>query len=139
MNKTHYRNRPYGIKFIDSKGYMRISGPACHVREHVTIAEKAFGGKLPNGASIHHHDENKTNNANTNLVICESNAYHRILHTNMRILAAGGNPFIQKICSSCREVKDRSSFGRVARNGDGLSCYCKNCSRRRNAENKACL
>jgi hypothetical protein len=60
--------------------------------EHVIVAEKALGKPLPVGACVHHHDEDKKNNAPNNLVICPSNAYHRLLHRRMESMKASGNP-----------------------------------------------
>jgi len=51
---------------------------------HVLIAEKALGKKLPPGAVVHHADGNPSNNKNSNLVICPSQAYHMLIHARTR-------------------------------------------------------
>jgi len=71
---------------------------------HVVIAAKALGRPLPAGAEVHHVDGNKQNNANSNLVICPSRAYHMLLHVRQRVIAAGGNPNTQRICTACKEL-----------------------------------
>src|SRR3990167_9989532 len=53
---------------------------------HILVAEKALGRPLPEGVEVHHHDENRQNNSNSNLVICQDVAYHRLLHVIMRVL-----------------------------------------------------
>lgn len=50
-------------------------------REHVA---RVLGYALPRKAQVHHVDENPRNNANTNLVVCEDAAYHKLLHRRMR-------------------------------------------------------
>lgn len=77
--------------------------------EHVTVAERALGRPLPPGAEVHHVDENRANNAGTNLVICPSRAYHFLLHQRMRALAACGNANYRK-CPFCKRYSDPSTM-----------------------------
>lgn len=44
---------------------------------------------------------------------------------------------ILKGCSDCGEMLPQSEFTRDARRPDGLNCYCRNCTRRRNRESYA--
>jgi len=60
--------------------------------EHITVAERAIGKLLPKDARVHHVDENRLNNAPTNLVICEDQAYHKLLHYRMRAYRECGDP-----------------------------------------------
>lgn len=94
---------------------------------HIRIAENALGKKLPKHAEVHHVNEDKRDNRNCNLVICPNCKYHRLLHARMRILKAGGDPNTDKICSSCKSLKSRSSFGLGRREYDGLDTRCKDC------------
>jgi hypothetical protein len=78
---------------------------------HVVIAEKALGRPLPKGLEVHHVDMNKTNNENSNLVICPSRAYHRLLHQRMDALRESGNAdFIR--CSVCHTYDDPKNIKR---------------------------
>lgn len=61
----------------DNRGY---------VREHILVAEKALSKPLPIGAQVHHVDKNGLNNKNNNLVICQDQAYHSLLHVRQRRL-----------------------------------------------------
>jgi hypothetical protein len=79
-----------------------INGVA--VYDHVSIAELALGHPLPKGAEIHHVDNNKRNNANTNLVICQDHQFHFFLHVRAKVVRAGGNPNTQRICSHCHRL-----------------------------------
>lgn len=73
-------------------------------RIHIVIAEAALGKPLPIGVHVHHVDENKWNNTNKNLVICQDAKYHQLLHARARVLRAGGNPNLQRICCHCKQL-----------------------------------
>lgn len=107
-------------------------------RAHIAIAERALGKPLPSGAHVHHVDENKRNNCNRNLVICQDMAYHSLLHFRARVIRAGGNPETQKICSSCGALKNLDDFHLAnRRKAHGRQGYCKPCdSLKRNAHRK---
>lgn len=84
-----------GGRRINSLGYRLILVPGHprsnvngYVREHIYIAEKALGKPLPPGAVIHHVNETKADNGPGNLVICQDEAYHRLLHKRMRAIKA---------------------------------------------------
>ncbi len=122
--KTRQRKSGYRMR------HDTISGRC--VFEHILIAEKALGRPLPQGAQVHHVDENKLNNGPGNLVICQNVAYHKLLHVRTKVLRAGGDPNTQAMCSSCHQPKDFSQFWRTTANlATGLSQRCKDCGRRR--------
>ena len=94
---------------------------------HRMRAEQALGKPLPAGAIVHHADGSRGDNAP--LVICQDVAYHKLLHVRMRIKAAGGDPNTDKICSACKQVKNRSQFW-VNPNGSlGVNNACKACQK----------
>src|SRR3990167_5515273 len=97
--------------------------------EHILVAEKALGRRLPPGAIVHHVDEDPTNNAPTNLVILQSQAEHLALHARLRIQRAGGDPWTEKICSKCQRAKHRHAFNKCRSTSDRLSHRCRECSR----------
>lgn len=82
-------------------GYVLIRVGDDYIREHILVAEKALGHPLPPKAVIHHVDERKTNNAPNNLVICEDQPYHLLLHRRLKALLACGDPSALP-CSICR-------------------------------------
>lgn len=96
-------------------------------RPHVKIAEKVLGKKLPVSAVVHHFNENRGDNSHSNLIICQDQTYHLLLHARKRIYDAGGNPNTDKICSRCKAVKPLDDFHLAPQNGDGRRCYCKPC------------
>ena len=96
------------------------------IRTHVLVAEAALGKHLPPGAIVHHVNGDSRDNRNCNLVICQDQAYHFMLHRYQRVNVAGGNPHTQAVCCRCRLVKNKSEFprrrGRPEGNGDCRPC-----------------
>lgn len=118
-------------------GYLLESGHKGHpradksrrVRQHILVAERALGKPLPIAAIVHHHNEIKTDNRNSNLVICEDRRYHVLIHQRMLVIAAGGDPNTQKQCPKCKALYSFSEFyPRKWRTGSGLASKCKTCS-----------
>ena|SRR5437762_8637400 len=115
--------------YKDNQGYMRVARhkDTITIAYHIIVAERALGKKLPKGAEVHHFDENKTNNRNDNLVICESRKYHRLLHVRQRIVSWGGDPNINKICTCCNTLKLKTEFYSDSSRYDGLHAKCISC------------
>ena len=105
--------------------------------EHIQIAERALGHTLPFGAMVHHHDRDKTNNKNSNLVICENGAYHHLIHARMNALANGIDPDKEKYCPECKLIKPHGAFyNDRSRRWDGKDKRCKSCSHLHKSELK---
>lgn len=122
-----------GTTVCSSGGYLVNTGKE---RIHRIVAENALGKPLPATAVVHHHDRNPLNNANSNLVICENQAYHRMLHARMRVFYAGGDPNTEGFCSSCRSVKPVSDFHKSTANSSGIQYTCKRCMSTNGQERK---
>lgn len=74
----------------NSQGYVSIQIDGMPVHEHVYLAEKALGKRLPYGAQVHHMNENRSDNYTYfNLVICPDQKYHALLHKRMKFQKAG--------------------------------------------------
>ena len=87
-----FRENGYHRKFMSGKEKL----------EHVLIAESVIGKALPKGACVHHIDGNPHNNANSNLVICQSQAYHMLIHQRQAALEAIGNAD-WRACNICKK------------------------------------
>lgn len=115
--------------FSDSvPGHPRASGPCNRVLRHVLIAERALGKLLPVGAEVHHVDENKQNNANGNLVICQDRHYHTLLHRRAIVVRNGGNADTQRFCRQCSTVKNLDRFSACESIADRHRSYCRDCA-----------
>lgn len=124
-----------GGRYTDPHGYTRVllpEHPRAHhhygyVLEHILIAEKALGKPLPSKACVHHHDLNRTNNTNGNLVICENTQYHTILHARMRLLQAVADPDREFLCTKCGKIKLLTDFYTLHSRWNGRMTMCKAC------------
>lgn len=124
--------RKRDARFIGSGGYIYIAMPnhpratsKGYVLEHIMIAENALGKLLPPGCVIHHIDGIKSKNQNNNLVVCQDDRYHKLLHVRYRALKACGNPRWRK-CTFCKEYDDLNNLLTDKRNVS----YHKKCSRK---------
>lgn len=91
MSSYQYAHHPFHPK-ANNWGAVRI---------HILLAEEALGRLLPEGAQVHHVDEDKSNNKPGNLVICQDQTYHKLLHLRARAYKATGDPS-QRCCVFCR-------------------------------------
>lgn len=105
----HTADGPAGYIVEKRFGHSR-GGKYGFVLQHILIAESALGKSLPNRAEVHHIDGNGANNSNSNLVICENRAYHRLLHRRQRIIGIGLDPRTHWFCSHCKQAKPLSDF-----------------------------
>lgn len=108
-----------GEGWTSSVGYLMVTVDGEEKLVHVLVAEKALGRPLPKGSQVHHADENPLNNEPANLVICPSNAYHKLLHQRMRALAACGHAGWRK-CQFCQEYDDPDGMKKRA---SGVFCH----------------
>lgn len=119
-----------GRPLVYVKDHPRADGHGL-VFEHIVIVEVALGKFLVAPHLVHHFDLDKTNNKNANLVACEDEGYHRLLHARTRVLKSGGDPNKDKICSRCKRILPRTAFIKSRQAGDGLYRACKDCERMR--------
>lgn len=113
--------RPNGTGAITKAGYIQVSKNGNFQYEHITVAERALGRPLPDGAIVHHVDEVRTHNANANLVICPNQGYHALLHQRMNARAAGA-PLHYKPCRFCGEFDDQKNMKRSLRSLHHSAC-----------------
>jgi HNH endonuclease len=117
--------RGHNKRLLGGTWYTKIQ----HRSEHLIIAERAIGHKLPKGAEVHHVNEDKRDNRPENLVICPSREYHALLHQRAAVVRAGGDPNTQKLCSRCRQLKLLTEFSRNnQRKSHKRAAYCRSCT-----------
>jgi hypothetical protein len=90
------------------------SGKNGYVLEHILIAEKALGKPLPQKAQIHHYTPDQ-------LVICQNQAYHRLLHQRQRAFNSCGHANWRK-CPYCKHYDDPEKLNFIGRHAHHLQC-----------------
>ena len=107
--------------------YKDVQGYMVHKKEyaHRQKAELVLGRKLTTEERVHHVDNDKANNENTNLVICPNEKYHKLLHARQRIVELGGNPNTEKYCSYHKCLHSRTEFSSNPSMYDDLHNMCR--------------
>lgn len=98
-----------GTGTVTTNGYVAIAKDGKKKQAHVLISEAALGLPLPPGAEVHHVNEDRSDNTPSNLVVCPSRAYHKMLHQRQASLDACGNPSYRK-CPFCKQYSDPESM-----------------------------
>lgn len=94
------RSRSNGYESVYAPDHHRAIGK--YVPKHVLVVEAAMGKPLRPTAPVHHVNQIKTDNRNCNLVACNDQAYHALLHMRMRALDACGDPNWLR-CGLCKQ------------------------------------
>lgn len=120
-----------GGKSVHGLGYIMVlmpNHPRAHqsgyVLEHILVAEHALGHPLPLKAQVHHVNDNKAENRGFNLVICENQKYHALLHQRAVALAATGSVHSKK-CVFCKQW-NVGGIGSLTK-GSGSNWYHTEC------------
>lgn len=79
-----------GYVHVQAIGHPRADAQG-YVPEHIVIAERALGRFIEWPVLVHHHNRIKADNRGSNLVICQDEAYHQLLHMRQRALEACGH------------------------------------------------
>src|SRR5574343_1514983 len=88
-----------GYKLVLKPNYHRSNKLTGYVPEHILLAERALGKKLPHGASIHHMN-GRTDNGS--IIICQDFAYHMLIERRLRAYRNCGNAEWRK-CPFCKQ------------------------------------
>lgn len=83
---------------IDAKSHPRANGG--YLPEHIAVVERAMGKPLVPPAQVHHVNRDRTDNRPPNLVACQDDAYHRILHMRQAAFDATGHADWRR-CAYC--------------------------------------
>jgi len=96
-----------------------------NIFKHILIAEKVIGKKLIKPHCIHHVNGNHSDNRNINLVICENNNYHKLIHLRKKAFYACGHVNWRR-CTYCIKWD----------NPENLIIYKNNAARHRECQRK---
>lgn len=104
---------------IDHRGYVMILSPSHpragkngYVAEQYLVVEKILGRFLPLTAIVHHDNKKKADNRPSNLVVCQDQIYHNLLHQRIRSLEACGHANWRK-CHYCKQYDDPKNLASV--------------------------
>jgi hypothetical protein len=94
------------------------------VLEHLLVAERALGKPLREPIQVHHVDGVRDHNANHNLVICNDEPYHRLLHVRARAYRACGHADWRR-CGHCGQwgSADQVIKTKISGNTHHPACY----------------
>lgn len=125
--------KPQG--YIDDHGYKMLRIGGRKVREHVHVVEKVLGKRLPKGPVIHHVNEVKTDNSHENLVVCQNEAYHQLLHRRARAYDACGDANARQ-CIFCKGWSPPEQIKVNTANSASYHSACRNAGRRKKYSQK---
>jgi len=88
----------------------------------VWIVETILGKSLPKGAVVHHVNEDESDDRKENLVVCQDQGLHNIIHGRIKAFKACGNAR-WKPCRHCHQYSDPSLLIK-----NGSSHYHQKCA-----------
>jgi len=118
---------------ITTHGYTKVLLPEHpnsdshgHVLVSVLKAEKALGKYLPRSAKMHHLDGNTLNDENSNLVLCQDQAYHMLLEKRTRAYRVCGHAN-WLLCWFCQQYDSPDNMYTYTRPGTTLIGFHRAC------------
>jgi len=115
-----------GSGTVNHNGYLAVSVNYKKKLQHVLVAEEMLGHELPPGSVVHHIDGDRLNNDPKNLVICPSQAHHKLLHVQADALRLSGNSSFRK-CAICKSYDDPSNLSVYSHKRSGTRYWHKKC------------
>ena len=104
-----HNGRKYSFGMRMAGGYIKIHYPNHnradrdgYVMEHILVIENAFGRLLRPDETIHHIDENRSNNSIGNLLVFKTNSMHLYYHRRLESFRACGHWNWRK-CWICKQ------------------------------------
>ena len=125
--------------YVNDAGYVMVYAPQHsraqshgYVLEHILVVESAIRKSLPRDAEVHHISNDGADNRPQNLVVCQSKAYHALLHQRTDAIRTTGDPNARKCayCGTYGNQADISIIKRPARPSGNGRTYHRTCAAR---------
>lgn len=107
------------------KGHPRGVTKDNYVYRSILVVEAVLGKPLLPPARVHHVDGNRSNDAHTNLVVCQDAAYHNLLEKRTRALKACGHAAWLK-CRICKRWDTPENL-RIIKSNNSTTQYHNPC------------
>ena len=119
--------------------YARVIVNGKRKRLHIAIVEQVLGRELVGTEMVHHFDGDKSNDTNSNLVVCPDQEYHKLLHVRTEAYEACGDANKRR-CYLCRMWDSTIRMSGVYyHNRPGKFYYHKECARQNYHANSAVI
>jgi hypothetical protein len=118
--KNHHNRGSW--RKLHTEGRREVCVNGIRKKQYQIIVEEVLGYELLENAVIHHKDGNHHNNTLSNLVVCEDEAYHQLLHRRQKAFDTCGHAN-WRWCSFCKTYDDPINMYISDTN-----CYHRRCS-----------
>ena len=98
------------------------------VLEHIVICSAVLGKPLPLKAIIHHWDKNNSNNKSFNLLICQDQSFHMVIHMRQKAYEQSGHADY-RYCNTCEKWHSTKDMCKNRNASLGYGHICKVCHR----------
>lgn len=94
-------------------------------RCYIQMVEQIIGKSLPSKSVIHHINGNRDDNRPRNLVLCQDQAYHMLIHLRMRSIEATGKSNY-RMCKYCKKWDSLDKLSTIKKQTTYYHSICHN-------------